>query len=194
MASRSPSTFTPFPNSLKPDTSPLGEATTTQSASSPPFSSQPVSFPPPQTFDILPPLHDLLLRLVSQQATGETSVVGNARAPLGDGAGGGNSAAAVSSAVPIPPSTTKSQLSAQPSMTPEVGGPPPLDLKDLPTETTSIKVRLQKARAVVESLPDMHRTVADQEEEIGELEDRVARLRSVIDDFGNRARKSNEKS
>jgi hypothetical protein len=65
--------------------------------------------------------------------------------------------------------------------------PPPLDVKDLPTETHSVKIRIQKARAVVEGLPDVQRSVEEQEDEISELEDRVARLRSVISDFGTRA-------
>lgn len=65
--------------------------------------------------------------------------------------------------------------------------PPPLDLKALPTETSSVKIRIQKARAVVEGLPDVHRSVDEQQKDIDELEDRVARLRSVISDFGARA-------
>lgn len=64
---------------------------------------------------------------------------------------------------------------------------PPLDIKDLPTATSSVKIRIQKARGVVEGLPDVHRSVEEQQKEIDELEDRVARLRSVISDFGSRA-------
>lgn len=84
-------------------------------------------------------------------------------------------------------------------MTADVGvlgsnAPPPLDVKDLPTEANSIKIRIQKARTVVESLPDVHRSVAEQEREIEELEDRIARLRSVIAEFGRRAGKEEEKS
>ncbi|KKK19316.1 hypothetical protein AOCH_003840 [Aspergillus ochraceoroseus] len=65
--------------------------------------------------------------------------------------------------------------------------PPPLDIKNLPTEVSSIKIRIQKAHAVVENLPDIHRTVAEQESEIHELEDRIGRLKAVISDFGKRA-------
>ncbi|BDD60014.1 hypothetical protein MAP00_005181 [Monascus purpureus] len=149
MASRSPSAVTPFPKpSSVPDT-PYGEA-----SSSP--SPQPVPFPSPQTFDIIPPLHGLLLRLISPQTTGE---------------------AALSEVGAVGPNA-----------------PPPLDIKDLPIETNSIRIRIQKARAVVESLPDVHRTVADQEREIEELEDRIARLRSVIVEFGKRAGKQTEAS
>jgi hypothetical protein len=65
--------------------------------------------------------------------------------------------------------------------------PPPLDVKHLPTEVSSVKIRTQKAHAVVASLPDVDRSVAEQEAEIQELEDRIARLQSVISDFGKRA-------
>lgn len=65
--------------------------------------------------------------------------------------------------------------------------PPPLDIKDLPTEASSIKIRIQKAQAVVEGLPDVQRSVAEQDQEIDELEDRIAKLQSVISDFGRRA-------
>jgi hypothetical protein len=71
-------------------------------------------------------------------------------------------------------------------------GLPPLDVKDLPTATSSVRIRIQKARAVVEALPDVDRSVEEQQQEIAELEDRVSRLRSVIADFGSRARKPNE--
>lgn len=67
------------------------------------------------------------------------------------------------------------------------GTSPALDIKDLPTEVSSIKIRIQKAQAVVENLPDVDRSVADQEEEIQELEDRIAKLKSVISDFGQMA-------
>lgn len=186
MASRSPSAVTPFPKpSSVPDT-PYGEA-----SSSP--SPQPVPFPSPQTFDIIPPLHGLLLRLISPQTTGEAALSG-ARPP--PAAGAASSAAPPHSQSQLqPPSATDNHASSNA----EVGAvgpnaPPPLDIKDLPIETNSIRIRIQKARAVVESLPDVHRTVADQEREIEELEDRIARLRSVIVEFGKRAGKQTEAS
>lgn len=60
-------------------------------------------------------------------------------------------------------------------------------MKDLPTATSSVKIRIQKARGIVAGLPDVERSVEEQQSEIDELEDRVARLRSVIADFGSRA-------
>lgn len=65
--------------------------------------------------------------------------------------------------------------------------PRPLDAKDLPTEASSIKIRIQKTQAVVEGLPDIHRSVGEQEREIEELETRIAKLTSVISEFGRRA-------
>jgi hypothetical protein len=64
---------------------------------------------------------------------------------------------------------------------------PLLEAKDLPTAASAIKIRIQKARAVIESLPDVERTVEEQEEEMEELQYRIARLKSVIGDFGRRA-------
>lgn len=71
--------------------------------------------------------------------------------------------------------------------------PPPLDIKDLTTEASSIKIRVQKAQSVVEGLPDVQRSIKDQNNEIEELEDRIARLQSVISDFGKRASKASSR-
>jgi len=37
----------------------------------------------------------------------------------------------------------------------------------------------------IKELPDMHRTVAEQEEEIRELEDRIRRQRDVLEGLGD---------
>lgn len=47
-----------------------------------------------------------------------------------------------------------------------------------------MKIRIQKAKNAVEELPDIDRTVAEQEEEIAYLERRIDRLNEVIGDFG----------
>ena len=189
MASGSSSAPTPFPKpSLSAPDTPHGETSA---------SSQPAPFPSPQTFDIIPPLHGLLLRLISTQTPGEAGLSGT-RAPV-PGVPSGTS----SSAAPThqPPSAADNHASTQPagSLTADVGTiggntPVPLDIKDLPIETNSIRIRIQKARTVVEGLPDVHRTVADQEQEIEELEDHIARLRSVIAEFGKRAGKPTAES
>ncbi|KAI9707275.1 MAG: hypothetical protein M1836_000235 [Candelina mexicana] len=88
------------------------------------------ALPPPQTFDVLPPLHSLLMRLVPQ-------------------------------------------LISHPDQQ-------PLEPQHLATESSVIKIRLQKARTAVEAMPDVERNVAEQEEEIKGLEERIAKQREVL--------------
>lgn len=165
MASRSPTVATPLPKSSTAPETPSKDATP---------SPQTVPFPPPQTFEVIPPLHGILLRLLSQKGTSGGTAGGApgattepAQQPLSAGANNGNTA---------------------PSLAPlDATAHPPLDVKDIPTATSSVKIRIQKARTVVEALPDVHRSVAEQQKEIDELVDRVARLRTVVADFGSRA-------
>ncbi|KAJ5132673.1 hypothetical protein N7448_006831 [Penicillium atrosanguineum] len=182
MASRSPPTATPLPKSSVAPESPK-DAT----------ASQPVSFPSPTTFEIIPPLHGILSRLLIQkppsnqpgdapgEANGALGASDNApsqsqQAPTSIPGGGNNDTGVSQSAADIPILNPKASEH--------------LDTKDLPTATSSVKIRIQKARGVVEELPDVHRSVEEQENEIQELEDRVARLRAVISDFGSRAGKN----
>lgn len=154
-----------------------------------PAAPQTVPFPSPQTFEIIPPLHGILFRLLSPK----------------DPSAGGSGAAGNATGASTEPSQTQSQQ--PPSSVPdgvnnghtttsqavpdisllESATPPPLDVKNLPTETSSVKIRIQKARTVVEGLPDVHRSVEDQQKEIAELENHIGRLRSIISDFGTRA-------
>ncbi|KAL3453430.1 RNA polymerase II transcription mediator complex subunit 9-domain-containing protein [Aspergillus insuetus] len=191
MSSRSPTAITPGPKSSAPDTPVVRDAPTTPQA---------VAFPPPQTFDFIPPLHGLILRLLSPQTNGEGASnaqgAGNEESGPGQaqsqpqptsGVGNDNSTAellgAVSSSAPVPASAAAAaDIAALGSNL-----SPPLDIKNLPKEVSSIKIRIQKAQAVVENLPDVDRTVTEQEMEIQELEDRIMRLKSVISDFGRRA-------
>ncbi|KAJ5920792.1 hypothetical protein N7466_009118 [Penicillium verhagenii] len=177
MASRSPTAATPLPKSSVAPESPSKHATEQP---------QPVPFPSPQTFEIIPPLHGILLRLLSQKSSpgGNAGVSGEAPGVLGaseahqqDQVPSNGNAGATSQAVPDVPTLNHNAH-------------PPLDVKDLPTQTSSVRIRIQKARVVVEALPDIHRSVEEQQREITELEDRVARLRSVITDFGSRAAKT----
>lgn len=181
MASRSPTAVTPGPKSSAPDTPAINDSSTT---------AQTVPFPPPQTFDFIPPLHGVILRLLSPQANGDGAANGGpdqgqhqqqqATSAVGNEPGNPDLLAAVSSSGPGPSSAA--DITALGSNL-----PPALDVKNLPTEVSSIKIRLQKAQAVVEGLPDVDRTVDEQEKEINDLEDRIARLKSVISDFGTRA-------
>ncbi|KAI9823304.1 MAG: hypothetical protein M1832_002528 [Thelocarpon impressellum] len=65
---------------------------------------------------------------------------------------------------------------------------PPLEPQHLATEASALKIRLQKARAAVERLPDIERLPAEQETEIRTLEERVARQRDVLRGLGERVR------
>ncbi|KAI1007559.1 hypothetical protein K3495_g660 [Podosphaera aphanis] len=55
-----------------------------------------------------------------------------------------------------------------------------LTLKDVPPATDELKKQLQKACGLIEQLPDMDRTIAEQQQEITELENKIARQREII--------------
>ncbi|KAM5435143.1 hypothetical protein MferCBS31731_006440 [Microsporum ferrugineum] len=120
------------------------------------------TFPPPQTFDILPPLHALLARLLSNPSTS-----------FATGQPG------------------ESGLSQSTEQTPGGGiaSLDGLDPKSLLTGASAVKIRIQKARNAVEELPDIDRTIAEQEEEIQQLERRIAKLKGVMDEFRVRSEK-----
>ena len=109
---------------------------------------EPAQLPPPQTFDILPPLHEVLARIdhapkdPMQAATSEDDVV------------------------------TYSE-------------PQPLEPKDLPAEVNAIKSKIRKALRELEKLPDMDRTVEEQEAEIKKLELKAAKQNEVLQRLGN---------
>lgn len=52
-----------------------------------------------------------------------------------------------------------------------------------------MKIRIQKAKAALEELPDIDRTVEEQEREIEELEARIGRLNRVIGRIGEFGRR-----
>lgn len=57
----------------------------------------------------------------------------------------------------------------------------PLTTKDIPAATDGLKHRLQKTRAQVALLPDMDRSIEEQEEEIRELEEKIKEQRRVLE-------------
>jgi len=65
--------------------------------------------------------------------------------------------------------------------------PNPIGPKDLVAEASSIKIRIQKARATTEALPDIDRTIEEQGVEIKEIEEQISKLKSVIGELGRRA-------
>lgn len=84
---------------------------------------------------------------------------------------------------------TQTQLTSSPSFTTTTSGAhsqdkfptTPLTTKDIPSATDGLKHRLQKARAQVAVLPDIHRGLEEQEQEIKELEDRIREQRAVLE-------------
>lgn len=73
-----------------------------------------------------------------------------------------------------------------PGSTPAGASPAPakdgsLSLKDVPAATDHIKHKLQKARGQVRALPDMDRSMGEQEAEIAELEERIRMQREALE-------------
>lgn len=66
----------------------------------------------------------------------------------------------------------------------------PLSPKDLTTASSAVRIKIQKARVAVQRLPDINRSVQDQEREIRELEDEVSRLKGVLAALGEGAREA----
>jgi predicted RNase H-like nuclease (RuvC/YqgF family) len=56
---------------------------------------------------------------------------------------------------------------------------PPLEPKELMNETLHIKTKIRRAQKELEKLPDMQRTVEQQQEEIAELEERIQKQREM---------------
>ena len=72
----------------------------------------------------------------------------------------------------------------------ETTGNHTLSPKDLATEAAAIKIKIQKARAAVQVLPDVDRSVVEQQEEIGELEQRIREQKRVLWEVAEAGRKS----
>nr|POE48838.1 hypothetical protein CFP56_38935 [Quercus suber] len=108
-------------------------------------SAQP-ALPPPQTFDILPPLHELLARI--DHVSVQNDLASNNENDDSHGI---------------------RYLELQ-----------PLDPKDLPAEILPLKSKIRKALRELENLPDMDRSIEDQQEEIAELIQRQAMQEAMI--------------
>ena len=59
----------------------------------------------------------------------------------------------------------------------------PLDIQQISTAATEVKLKLQKARKAVMALPDIDRSVEDQQDEIDFLEARIAKLKAALEDL-----------
>lgn len=199
MASRSPVSAVSQQQKISstPDIAP----TSPQPSSSLPATTTAVPFPSPQTFDFLPPLHALILRLLSSTNTSASTAAAAAASQSTIGGNPSVSGGVVASQTEAGSQTQHKQSQSQhlkptsqhpisgatDSATPSSNLPPPLEAKDLFTASSAIRIRIQKARAVVEGLPDVDRTTEEQDDEIEELMARIASLRGVIADFGRRA-------
>jgi RNA polymerase II transcription mediator complex subunit 9 len=65
-----------------------------------------------------------------------------------------------------------------------------LSPKDLPAAIVPIKLKIQKARAAVQALPDVGRTVEEQQREIRALEKRNESLRKRVQELAGLARQA----
>jgi small-conductance mechanosensitive channel len=68
-----------------------------------------------------------------------------------------------------------------PSPSHAASGTGPLTIKDIPAATDQLKHKLQRARAQAKELPDIDRSIAEQQQEIQELEARIAKQRDVLE-------------
>ena len=135
---------------------------TAPSASQPRPNASQLQLPPPQTFDILPALHELLARIdhgavdptggITDQASSDPEDIGALYSEL-----------------------------------------QPLEPKELSAEVQPIKQKVRKALKELEKLPDMERSVEEQNEEIEEMEEKVRRQREMIRRLGELARGLQEK-
>ena len=95
----------------------------------------------------------------------------------------------------LSPTSNPTGTSAEASPSQLASGTAPLSIKDLPAATDELKHRLQKARAQVKELPDIDRSLVEQEEEIRDLEEKIGRQREVLQGLkraGLEARKERE--
>ncbi|KAH7378757.1 RNA polymerase II transcription mediator complex subunit 9-domain-containing protein [Pyrenochaeta sp. MPI-SDFR-AT-0127] len=83
------------------------------------------------------------------------------------------------------------ETSAQPpAATPTPGQPAadgPLEIQHVATAANDVRLKIQKARRAVMALPDIDRTCEDQEDEIEDLEARIARSKASLRELGRPA-------
>lgn len=59
-----------------------------------------------------------------------------------------------------------------------------LETRDLPTEVLTVKAKIRRAQKELEKLPDMSRSIEEQEDEIRELEKRIQGKRNALKQLG----------
>jgi hypothetical protein len=117
--------------------------------------------PPQSTFSILPDIYLLLSRLATLQTPTRPSQTAQSQQPT-------------------------SQPAAQPPLT--LNELPLIQTKSLPAGIYPIKQKIQAARDALIVLPDMQRSIAEQEQEIMMLEARVRALKGRLELLGGRAK------
>jgi len=127
---------------------------------------------PPSTFDIIPPLHTLLTRLLLPPPT--------------------NASHTTQPQSGITPAALSPAPANSPSVQNQIISTSYLFPKDLSIAASAVKIKIQKARVVVTGLPDVERTIEEQESEIGELEWEVERLKGVLKELGESGRRAAE--
>lgn len=177
----------PFPLPTSATASILTNANTTTNSDTTKPTAPPL--PPPQTFDILPPLHALLSRL-------EPSLNSYTTDPITTHTASHSTTVSFDTSTQ-PPSTQPTQSSSQPTASVQGGGnslapttshtQTELSYKEVVTATQPLKAKMRKALAELGKLGDMHRLPAEQEEEIRELEARIAGQRAVLGRLGGLA-------
>lgn len=68
----------------------------------------------------------------------------------------------------------------------------PLDIQQVSTAATEVKLKLQKARKAVMALPDIDRSIQDQQDEIEFLETRIAKLRAALQELGKPSQEADD--
>ena len=119
---------------------------------------QDLHLPPPQSFDILPALHELLARI--DHTSADSGVLSDQ----------------------VEPADNKEEIGA---LYTDLA---PLEPKDLPVEVLQIKAKIRNALKELQKLPDMDRSIEEQQMEIVELEDRIARQKAMIGKLGEVAK------
>jgi hypothetical protein len=125
---------------------------------------QRIDLPPPHVFEILPPLHELLARVDAHQKQGLLPEQTLVE-ELGDDAHGFGAAYA------------------------EVQ---PLNPKDFPEAALEIKGRIRNALRELEKLPDMDRSIEQQEQEIAELHAKMEKQNAMLRSLAQIARDMEE--
>ncbi|KAI0471381.1 RNA polymerase II transcription mediator complex subunit 9-domain-containing protein [Xylaria cf. heliscus] len=128
----------------------------------------------PDALDVLSELANLLTRLRTLPPGTSSSTGATPSQSQSQPQSQSHGAPAVSHATPTPTALLSSQQQAS-KKTGE------LTLKEIPVATDALKHRLQRARTLLKTaLPDLDRTLAEQEAEITALEARIARQRDAL--------------